>query len=89
MSLQVFALNEEIRALPPAYVNRWVQRGSLLDVDPSETNSQNLSTYFTSSLPYFDDVWFMGEDPKAKTQTGRERDSVQPDLDTGNINVGD
>lgn len=47
-------------------------------VDPETTNSQNLSTYVTSSIPYIDD-WEVSALENSRWQYGRDRSSLQPD----------
>ena len=49
------------------------------NVAPETTNSQNLSTYATASIPFMDD-WEISSLGSSIWQYGRDRDTVQPDL---------
>ena len=53
---------------------KFVSRGGLINVDPAQTNSQNLSQFATSSVPYFD--IFTSKD------VGKQRPNIQPDSAT-------
>ena len=53
---------------------KFVSRGGLINVDPAQTNSQNLSQFATSSVPYFD--IFTSKD------VGKQRPNMQPDSAT-------
>jgi hypothetical protein len=50
----------------------------LFNIDPLSTNSQNVSTFATASLPYFDD-WEVSAVP-SQWRYGRDRSSSQPDI---------
>ena len=49
------------------------------NVAPETTNSQNLSTYATASIPFMDD-WELSSLGNSVWQYGRDRDTAQPDL---------
>ena len=60
---------------PPVFITFYSRDGSP-GVSPDTTNSQNLDMYATSSVPYFDLEPGIGPYPY-----GRDRSTVQPDLD--------
>jgi len=57
-----------------------------VNVTPETTNSQNLSLYATSSVPYFDE-WEEGSTGKAVWIYGRDRDTIQPDNQSAVTNI--
>ena len=57
----------------------YVSRGGHRNVNPEITNCQNISTYATSSVPYFDN-WAPTTDRKTVITTHSERATIQQDL---------